>query len=98
MEEKFDEAMLRTIYGILIRVCGAPELDREVFILYARDHDPSRTLEWRFIGSLGFGGKVWLYNRMESYVTCYPEDETPARLNAIEKANEELKSLMGISK
>jgi len=33
--------------------------------------------EWRFQGSLGFGGK-FRYPRMS--VDCYPEDETPARL------------------
>jgi len=58
--EKLDRLTLSTIYDILIRCCGASEYeqDRTMFVQYVLGWDPSRTLEWRFQGSLGFGGKV----------------------------------------
>jgi len=48
-----------------------------------------RTREYRFIGSLGFGGKFW-DNNGRFYVSCYQEDETEPRRQAIEKANSKL--------
>lgn len=48
--------------------------------------------EYRFMGSLGFGGKVWS-NRGRLYVTCYPEDRTPERQAAIDWANARLATL-----
>lgn len=36
--------------------------------------------EFRFQGTLGFGGKFWSYGW---YVNCYSEDETPARAAVI---------------
>lgn len=52
--------------------------------------DPSLR-EYRFIGSLGFGGKFWCDGRWR--VTCYREDDTPARLEAIAATNEALREL-----
>ena len=48
--------------------------------------------EYRFIGSLGFGGKVWIERRAWR-VSCYPEDETGERREAIATANAELAKL-----
>jgi hypothetical protein len=76
------------IYDILVRVCGAPEHYRNDFIFaQARENWP---IEWRFQGKLGFGGKFWR-NNGRKYVNCYPEDETPKRLEIIRQANEQLK-------
>jgi hypothetical protein len=45
--------------------------------------------EWRFQGSLGFGGKF--FRDSNGYrVSCYPEDKTPERNAAISRANSRL--------
>lgn len=41
--------------------------------------------EWRFQGTLGFGGKFW--NNGGWYVNCYVEDETPERKATKAKVN-----------
>lgn len=43
--------------------------------------------QWRFQGGLGFGGKVYTASDMVCRVSCYPEDDTPKRSEAIAKAN-----------
>lgn len=86
---------LSSIYGILIYCCGASEEDRDQFIRYVLIWDENRALEWRFQGSLGFGGKIWLYNSDVPYVNYYPEDKTEARDLAVKKANAELVALFG---
>lgn len=88
----YDRSLLSSIYDILIRCCGASEAeyDREAFVNLAERYSERRVLEYRFMGSLGGGGKVWLYNSDKPYVSCYQEDETPARRQAMTKANEEL--------
>ena len=48
--------------------------------------------EYRFIDKLGFGGK--LYNILNKiYISCYKEDETPERLEIINKVNNILSNL-----
>lgn len=71
------------IYDVLVELCGAPEgQDRRTD--FAR-HWPE-CVEYRFMGNLGFGGKVyWTGGRL--YVDCYREDYTPARHDVIEAAN-----------
>jgi hypothetical protein len=51
--------------------------------------------EWRFGGTLGFGGKLHV-NSLGSglRVSCYPEDETPERRDAIDRVNAELARLV----
>lgn len=48
--------------------------------------------EWRFCGSLGFGGKIYRNDR-KLYVSCYPEDETRARRKLIKSVNKKLEKL-----
>lgn len=50
--------------------------------------------EYRFCGSLGFGGKFYRFSP-DFYVQCYPEDVTPERQKAIDKVNHLLKALVG---
>lgn len=78
------------IYDILVKICGAAESERQGFVYDQTGNNP--TDEWRFRGLLDFGGKFWR-NCGKIYVTCYKEDETPARLEIIEKANEALKKI-----
>lgn len=72
------------IYDLLVEICDAPDEQRLLFVAYVTREKPR--MEWRFSGLLGFGGKVYI-NRTEIMVRCYPEDETPARREAIDKAN-----------
>lgn len=53
--------------------------------------------EYRFMGALGFGGKVWHQRYADMghriYVTCYSEDRTSERLKMIERTNLRLAEL-----
>lgn len=83
----FDEATANKIWDILVAHCGASERGREDWI--GTNHYHGIT-EYRFCGSLGFGGKFWA-DRFK--VSCYMEDETPERLKAIVEANRLLKEV-----
>jgi hypothetical protein len=76
------------IYDILQTECGATDYWRENFC-YAMQEQDCR--EYRFQGSLGFGGKLY-NNHGKLHVSCYREDETPERLAAIDRANNKLKA------
>lgn len=73
------------IWSILERYAGAYPRDKDQFIR----HWPE-CMEFRFCGSLGFGGKVW-YNGEKAYIDCYSEDLNPDRQNVIDLVNELLK-------
>jgi len=83
------EQQANAVYDILVRVCGASETERQSFVIHQTTEDVT---EWRFCGSLGFGGKFW-HNAGRIYVNCYREDETPERLKCIEEANKSLGAL-----
>lgn len=81
-------AQARALYAILVTECHALNSrdEMESFVRYMADGELGK--EWRFQGSLGFGGKCrYDSNRVWPYVTCYPEDDTPERLACVEKAN-----------
>lgn len=75
----------RAVYQVLVDECGAQKNDPFGFIAEFTSADPCT--EWRFQGSLGFGGK-FRYPCLS--VDCYAEDETPQRLKSIEDANRRL--------
>ena len=58
------------IWAILVRYCGASEDGLNEFRRTVLLNKSDR-LEYRFQGSLGFGGKLWI-NPYEVRVTCYP--------------------------
>ena len=82
----------RAVYDVLCREAGAREgaCDYEEFLASW----PHSATEYRFMGSLGWGGKVW-YNapNARAYVTCYPEDATNHRQSVIARTNEALRAL-----
>lgn len=80
---------LDAIYDVLVDDCGASEKHRHYFSSVFPG-----CREFRFGGSLGFGGKVWSVHE-KVYVTYYPEDETPERRAATERANVRLKEIAG---
>ena len=83
------EALPDEVYDVLVEECHAPnDVDARREFRYAwPTHE-----EYRFVGALGFGGKVW-HTRDRIYVTCYPENRTPERLAMIDRANERLAEL-----
>lgn len=80
----------RRIWAVLVEECGADddERHREDFVRCAVH---VTWIEYRFCGSLGFGGKVW--NNHGFYVSCYGEDNTPEREAAIRRANDRLAAI-----
>ncbi len=85
---------LSQIWDLLVKHAGAWEEGRREFMAKSSDYYASnRPLEYRFMGTLGFGGKLWLNNGPHPYVNCYREDETEGRRKIMEIANGELKCL-----
>lgn len=86
--KQLTEEQAKAAYQILVDECGAHRTDPLGFVDEFASTEPCR--EWRFQGSLGFGGK-FRYPAMR--VDCYREDETPERIKCIEKANTRLATL-----
>jgi hypothetical protein len=83
-------------YDILVEHAGASNnvRDKQYFVWLATNHEKFHQLtEYRFCGSLGFGGKFWR-NAGKLYISCYPEDENPKRLAIIEKVNKMIAKIM----
>jgi hypothetical protein len=83
-----DRKIASQIFDLLVTQVAANEDDREAF-LYAQAQG---CVEWRFCGSLGFGGKFW-NNGQRWYITCYQEDETSERRRVIMETNAALVAL-----
>lgn len=87
----FSEETANKIYDILVEHAGAIEDERFSFVLsHSIDKNLDLFREWRFRGKLGPGGKFW--NRKYK-ISCYPEDETPERLEIIKKVNSLLEEI-----
>lgn len=82
---------LNKIYDILVEI-GAREEMREKFIIcHIGKNYPH---EWRFMGQLGFGGKLWRNYDNEFSVSCYSEDENVERKAIIKETNAKLIELL----
>jgi hypothetical protein len=90
------KAQAQTVYDVLVAECQAMEASRTDFVsnFTAKIARTANTREYRFGGSLGFGGKFYFTPR-KWYVACYPEDETSERIAAIERANVRLEIVKG---
>jgi hypothetical protein len=89
---KLTSEIANKIYDILVKETGALEFGRERFV-YTQTHEDCE--EYRFQGSLGFGGKFWndsFYINIWS-VSYYPEDENKKRLKIIKRTNKKLEEL-----
>lgn len=84
------EEQANAVFDVLVEHAGASEYGRDEFVQL---HVEGRCDEFRFIGSLGFGGKFW---RRDWRVSCYREDVTPERVEAIRVTNEALERLRGL--
>lgn len=86
-----NEETADAIYTLLVKECGANEFHRETFIY---SQSGAFIPEWRFMGSLGFGGKFYRdFKDGKWWVGCYREDDTPARESMIQTANARLTEL-----
>ena len=84
--EQITEKQANDIYNILMEECGATEYWRDNFVI----SEVEGCQEYRFQGTLGFGGK-FRNNGNGVYVDCYPEDMTPEREKTIESVNARLR-------
>ena len=84
------------VYDVLERLVEAPTSRREAFIEYLTQVTVSdrkwNSNEFRFMGSLGEGGKFWADPEW-FLVNCYTEDRNRDRVEAINQTNEALKPL-----
>lgn len=87
--ELMDISKANNVYDLLVSIGGAEESERSSFI-YHHCTSKDGCDEWRFSGKLGFGGK---YRSKRNRVDCYKEDETPSRIELIEKLNYELNKI-----
>lgn len=92
----FSGEFLELVWGVLVRECGAREDGRADFIASVQAHGLT---EYRFMGRLGFGGKV-RYRRWGGtpkgwlYVDYYPEHRTDDRDGDVQRANAGLRDLL----
>lgn len=90
---------LNSIFDILVNMAKAPENIRDSFINRQTSSDEYFKREFRFIGTLGLGGK--LHSRDPKafrfpgeqvwWVTQYPQDQTEESKKLIEQINLQLK-------
>lgn len=90
----------REVRHILEEECGLTSVDRcdrLVTSIVVTDKTPAQGIctEYRFMGSLGFGGKFRNNGNHDNtpYVDCYQEDKNPTRLAMIARANKRLTEL-----
>ena len=83
----------RKVYDILVKEAQASPTSRDEFVRWCfgtlMEIHPLAG-EWRFGGTLGFGGKYWIATNT---VSCYREDETPARIQSVSNINQKLKEI-----
>lgn len=81
------------VWDILVEHAGASKLsdERESFVSSMTQIEYP-TSEYRFQGSLGFGGKLYRDRFRGLWVSCYPEQRTVEGVAAIAKVNALLKA------
>ena len=91
---------LREVWDILVTECGAikdPQSGHGFvsFAYYFGDSTDHSIKEFRFMGDLGRGGKVWHrgHSTQPIDVNYYSEDQTPERDEMERRANERLAEL-----
>jgi len=85
----------RRIWNTLVNYAGATDVDGN-WVSFRQWFDKAVEKggdEYRFMGSLGFGGKFWVSRELGFYVSCYPEDKTPDRVAVIDDTNRRLSTI-----
>ena len=95
-----DRETCSRIYAILVRQANVNRDDYSFQGAFVFAHtNPFQTpSEFRFQGSLGFGGKFWVRNDGTMYVDCYPEDLNVFRQTMIDLINEALEDFRAESR
>ena len=84
------------VYDVLVQEAKAAEDYRERFLDYMTEELPSRGRtngEWRFMGCLGFGGKLYWDGRRAS-INKYPEDRSDEDVVLIKRVNDMLRAII----
>jgi hypothetical protein len=93
MNNVITKEQANAVFDILIEECKAQEFDRDQFVRYMTTDPDDGFKEFRFGGTLGFGGKCKLSNG-SVYTSYYAEDHTEARMAASNAANRRIDDLM----
>lgn len=80
------------VWDVLVELAGANERDRDTFVRYLTSPEPFGQ-EYRFIGVLGFGGKLHFNTFRGARVSCYPEHHTPETKSVLDAVNERLRRI-----
>ncbi len=94
-KEREKKMTAEDLWKVIEKHCGAEGMKEDFMRHAAEALDRRERLEYRFKGSLGFGGKLYLDMDGRARVSCYSEDETPERRKAIDAANRMLQRLSG---
>lgn len=83
------------VYDILVRECGAAPERRADFVDRMSDFEDHSSAEYRFMGALGGGGKLYYgaHRERKYYVMYYPESKTPECDEMVKRANAALAAL-----
>jgi hypothetical protein len=84
---KYSQAFWDEVYSLLVKEARAIEESRPHFLQIIDE-----TSEYRFMGDLYMGGKLWHNSNRQGvpYVTCYKEDENVRIINLISTINTKL--------
>lgn len=77
------------IWSVLVDLAGAHEDERDAFVRYLTTPN-EHGHEWRFIGRMGFGGKLHYNDFRGAQIDCYPEDRSEERDAIANAVNERL--------
>lgn len=83
-------------YDILVEFAGASKnhQDRLAFVsAFTHTESKLRTSEWRFQGTIGFGGKFYYDGWGPMRIDCYVEERSRANAKTIETVNKKLGAL-----
>lgn len=88
--ERLTEMQAKRVYAVLAQHAGADSQDFKEFNFVHAFVSERPPREFRFIGNLGFGGKLRFPGLT---VDTYADEETPAQAQIIRETNEALASL-----
>jgi hypothetical protein len=89
------EVTAGVIYDVLVREAGASDTEsmRAQFARWFANREELR--EFRFMGELGFGGKLWWTGRPRHFaISYYPEHRSADRDAIVERASAALGELV----
>ncbi len=92
MLPQLSEEQANQVWDLLVEIGGAREDEhwRQMFIRHATEG----LMEFRFVGHLGFGGKIHgRGSRPRIFVDCYYDEHTPERDQIITEINQKLREM-----